>query len=365
MTRPVIWLAEVPFRGRPHRQPILAERLAPKFEVLFIEPAAPLRPPRPTTWRVGDVRVGQAVPLLNAKPRLFQHLLTAKPLRRLAGTFGGMQVARHARELGFQKNGIVICSNVFLARAIESLAPARVVVDICDDPRFYPGEPPWTEHLLFDCVRRADVVTTTSRALQAEFQQLGAQCVKYVPNGIAAAILQRASAMQEGGSGVVGFLGHLGPWVDFDLLEAVADALPFGTLRLVGSVDEKMRPRLSRLEARQNVQYVGPVPYDRVPDVLLEFDVGLIPFVRSRYTRAVNPIKLYEYAAFNIPIVSSSFSPDVLQFADVIDVREDVGSFAKTVCERLEGYGRQNTRSIAESHTWEAIAQRFEALLDP
>src|SRR5438132_14351078 len=100
-----------------------------------------------------------------------------------------------------------------------------------------------------------------------------------------------------------------------------------------------MAPALDRLRSRSNVHYLGPVSYDRVPDILNRFDVGLIPFVVSDYTRAVNPIKMYEYAIFNMPIVSSAFSPDVSQFAHSVDVCDDIQSFVCVVTERINGQG--------------------------
>jgi hypothetical protein len=37
------------------------------------------------------------------------------------------------------------------------------------------------------------------------------------------------------------------------------------------------------------------------------FDVGLIPFLRNNATRAVDPIKYYEYRSLGLPVISTVF----------------------------------------------------------
>ena len=106
------------------------------------------------------------------------------------------------------------------------------------------------------------------------------------------------------------------------------------------------------------------VPVEELPAVTLAgFSVGLIPFVKGPYTRAVNPNKLYEYAAVNLPIVTTAFSPDVIQFSPHVDVCESTVQFIQAVRERATGMSRRPTRWIAETHTWYAIAERFANLV--
>jgi hypothetical protein len=37
------------------------------------------------------------------------------------------------------------------------------------------------------------------------------------------------------------------------------------------------------------------------------FSVGLIPFLQTRLTKSVDPIKYYEYRAMGLPVISSTF----------------------------------------------------------
>jgi glycosyltransferase involved in cell wall biosynthesis len=362
----LVWLAEVPFDGPPHRQQHLARLLALHYKVVFVEPPPPGRAPRMDVILRHGVRVTQVAPIANARP--LRRLMSVPFGLRLARVVASLQVHRALAASGLwsRRNQLtVVCSNVFLIHAARSMRPRLLITDICDDPRFYPGEPPWTGEFLRRAVQAADIVTTSSRALEAEFVTLGARRLVYVPNGLHEGFL-RATAQHRQKTNrprVLGFVGHLGPWVDFDLLGRLAAQVPECILALVGSIAPACRGALEALLGYPNVRYTPAIPYADVPEVIAGFSVGLIPFRVSSYTRAVNPIKLYEYAALDLPVVSTAFSPDVAQFQPSIDVCATPEAFVQVSRERAAGHGRRPTRQIAEAHTWEQIACSFQALL--
>jgi glycosyltransferase involved in cell wall biosynthesis len=367
--RHLVWLSEVPFAGSPHRQVHLARSLAEWFEVLFVEPPAPRRAPRTGITQVDGIKVAQVAPLLNARPGPLRAMLRLPAARRLASEYGLYQVQRRLRAVGWGPHArplTLISSNVFLTHAFTGLKAEMRVLDICDDPRFYPGEPPWTAQLLRHAVRRADVAVTSSLALQADFTRMGAQRVTYLPNGIAPELLRalpRPVAVGEPRRPVLGFLGHLGSWVDFELLADLARALPGAELMLVGSIDPDRVAALAALQRLPNVTYTGRVSYEAIGRTIASFDVGLIPFCLSDYTRAVNPLKLYEYAAQDVPIVTTAFSPDVRQFGNCVRVADSYAAFVAAAQAALRPEDCEPVRWIAEQHTWPALAARYADIL--
>jgi glycosyltransferase involved in cell wall biosynthesis len=449
--RRLVWLSEVPWRGLPQRHHHLVRALRECWDVLYVEPPPSLRPPSAAIVAVDDVRVAQVAPILNARVPVLQRLLRPAAVRALVARAAEAQVRRAVAAAWPEQSGPsfssadessarkppafdaptaepaapreqptvscisagaaasptpeqpplgqwradrvrsdlhIICSNVFLTRAAAALRPARLVLDVCDDPRAFPGAPAWTAEVLRDSVRLADIVTSSSRALEREFSTLrGSAGVRYVPNGVRPDLLRPAASPQSrnvptgppsadvsagrqsdvpasrpsGGS--VGYLGYIGPWLDFTLLEAAADAIPDCPFELVGPVDPAMAHALDRLCRRANVCWRPPVEEIHVPTVLAGFRVGIIPFVRSALTYAVNPNKLYEYAALDLPIVTTQFSPDLAPFAGAIDICASADAFIHTLRHRAHGHGLRSTRWIAETHTWPAIAARFARLL--
>jgi glycosyltransferase involved in cell wall biosynthesis len=94
-------------------------------------------------------------------------------------------------------------------------------------------------------------------------------------------------------------------WFDFDLLEAVAKSQPSTSFVVVGPVDPGSKKRADSLASLANVTFLGPRPSDQMPAYVSALDVGLVPFVVDDMTRAVSPLKMYEYLAAGVPVVAS------------------------------------------------------------
>lgn len=101
---------------------------------------------------------------------------------------------------------------------------------------------------------------------------------------------------------ILGYVGTIGNWFDWDLLAAIADAIPSMEVRLIGPV---FTP--SPLKLPENVRFFPPCTHEVALAAMREFSIGLIPFKENRLTRSVDPIKYYEYRAWGLPVLSSVF----------------------------------------------------------
>ena len=359
-SRLLVWLAEVPWDGVPQRHHHLVHGLAKRWRVVFVEPPARRRlPRRGARWR-DSVRVVQALPLVNATVAPVRILMRSRPARRLSGKL----TAEVVRRLAGQRPEIVVCSNVYFAEAARALRPKLCVLDVCDDPRHFPDAPAWMEELLGRALRWADVVTTSGRFLQAELERLGGRPVRLVANGVGRPFLDTpATVAPPRDRTVVGCLGYWASWVDFDLLRLLASSLRELDFEFIGPIDRDCALEVRRLEASPNVRFTGFLPTVELPSRLDAFQVAIIPFKRSALTEAMNVNKLYEYAARNLPIVSTAFSSDLEPFAGSVDICQGADDFVRTVEERARGFGRRETRWIAEEHRWDAIADCFSAIV--
>jgi glycosyltransferase involved in cell wall biosynthesis len=165
---------------------------------------------------------------------------------------------------------------------------------------------------------------------------------------------------------VIGFAGNfLESKVDFDLLEDLGKAFPDGTLLLAGPADDAARKRLeSLLERVPNGRWLGLQPYDRLPQVLAAFDVGLIPYLDNEYTRSCFPLKLYEYLAAGKPVVAAGV-PSVRALEPHVVLTPTRTAFVeavrKAVTEPDEGAAERI--AAAASNTWETRADRLLGLI--
>jgi glycosyltransferase involved in cell wall biosynthesis len=101
---------------------------------------------------------------------------------------------------------------------------------------------------------------------------------------------------------VLGYVGTIARWLDADALRWLAEAFPHGTVLLVGPVEQ----RPTRLPA--NVVLLGERPHEQLPGILRGLDLGLVPFLSSPLIDAVNPVKVYEYWAAGLPVLSTPFA---------------------------------------------------------
>jgi hypothetical protein len=157
---------------------------------------------------------------------------------------------------------------------------------------------------------------------------------------------------------VVGFYGALDDYlIDRPLLVKVARALPHATLLLIG-------PRAmdtAELEAEPNVRYLGPVPYERLPQFARLFDVGLMPWLNNGWVASCNPIKLKEYLALGFAVVSVDF-PELAPYRHLVHAARTHDEFLDAVRRALatgpRDHGVENRRQAVRHDSWAALAQR-------
>ncbi len=104
---------------------------------------------------------------------------------------------------------------------------------------------------------------------------------------------------------LVGYNGGMAPWVDFDLLEGVAKALPGWDFVLVGHVDPQAASDVARVGRLPNVTVLGERPGSSMPAYAQAYDIGTVWFAVTHLTKAVTPVKLYEYLAAGTPVVGT------------------------------------------------------------
>jgi hypothetical protein len=89
----------------------------------------------------------------------------------------------------------------------------------------------------------------------------------------------------------------------------------------------------------------------------------LIPFLRNGLTLAANPIKLYEYFSYGLPVVSSRL-PEVEMFGDLVYVADSPEDFADkldTAAAERDESARSCRVAIAGKETWADRVLKLQA----
>lgn len=164
----------------------------------------------------------------------------------------------------------------------------------------------------------------------------------------------------------VAFVGTLADRIDADALLAVADR---GIdVLLVGAPRRTSPwPELAALLRHPSIHHVGGRRYEELPDYLGAAQVGLLPYRVDEYNRGSFPLKLLEYLAAGLPVVSTDLP--AVRWLDAPDVRvaQDPSAFADAVVLQLAQEARHDRRDVrrrfAAGHDWSQRAAALAALL--
>lgn len=257
-----------------------------------------------------------------------------------------------------------------LPAILDRFPPARLVLDVVDDHRAWPGVSEAERKRLGghyrELMARADLVLANCEPVQQAMAALGHE-PRLVPNGCDTDLPVANNAPDEGlrehlawSGRTIGFVGNLEAKIDIPLLSRVAESFPDCRLVLIGSTHAN--PDVLALRRHANVLMPGVVPYDRLGAWLSSFDVGLIPHLRMDLTRYMNPLKAYVYLAAGVPIVATDV-PNVDRVDGLVRVADDHESFVREVAALLE-QGRPPRSLFDAAVTRRAWAARLAPHVD-
>ncbi|WP_092198945.1 MULTISPECIES: glycosyl transferase [unclassified Pseudomonas] len=360
----MIYLSPVPwasFSQRPHHfvNWYHQQTGAPVF---WIDPY-PTRLPTLTDFRrkppVVDRQSVSVPPWLRVcKPRS----LPIEPLRGSAVLLKRLWRNLFKEAVAFSAQGpCMICVGKPSELALQLLAlipQSPAIYDAMDDfPAFYRGLSRGSmERRQARLIRRVDTVLASSSPLRDKLLGMTDQ-VELALNacdmhGLASVENLDLGAKQQ----VLGYVGTLGRWFDWDLVIALAKANPGNRIRLIGPV---FTPAPCVLPA--NIELLPECSHASAIAAMARFSVGLIPFKLNRLTASVDPIKYYEYRALGLPVISTRFGEMALrgQEPGVWIVDED-SDLRKTAVEALASPSDRSTvHQFRQAHLW---AQRFSAI---
>jgi glycosyltransferase involved in cell wall biosynthesis len=356
----------------------LMSRLAIANRVLFVESLGLRRPQlaaRDARRLARRLRRGLAPPRAVDGVHVLSPLVLPvhdRPrLRRLNARLLCAQVARAVRALGLERP--LLWSYVPHAEAlIEALDPVAVVYHCVDDIAAQKG----VAAAAFRAAEarfasRADLVLASAPALAARMRALSDHVLE-APNVADTGLFAEALAPGPVDGALAAlprprivFTGAVvATKLDVPLLAALAAERPQWSLALVGPVGAgDPRTDVSALVAAPNVHLLGPRGYRELPAVLRGADAAMIPYAINELTRSVFPMKVYEYLAAGLPVVSTPL-PALDGLAEVA-FAADAGDF----CRQLEAgladvpERRRERSARARGHSWERRIAQIERAL--
>lgn len=214
-----------------------------------------------------------------------------------------------------------------------------------------------------------DRVVVTSRPLHQLLAARGASPV-YVPHGCDPAFLAERRAtgppvLERHRRPLAGYLGTLNYRLDAQLLRAALQAIGEGTLVIIGEEVRATGPGLAdesrELLAHPRVVVTGHREGVELVELLAALDVGLVPYTRTEFNRMSYPLKILQYLAAGLPVVSTT-NGATDELADHVLVADDPKTFAAEVKRAVTTDSPGDAaarRSVVAARPWTAVAQEI------
>jgi glycosyltransferase involved in cell wall biosynthesis len=206
--------------------------------------------------------------------------------------------------------------------------------DLLHDPNQTAGRPEHLEPVLRECAKKADLIVAASRSMLEWFRQNGASQTARLRNGVDPARFPSRRKTQNSGRPRIGCVGWLSNWFDFGLLGDLVTARPDWSFIVAGPTHRTSLPQ--ELTTCKNIDFAGAISPADLPNLLASFDVALALY-RSDLHLDMDSMKLFEYLAAGVPVVSSPFHDYLAQdFEGLLKLATDAQSFEQKIQEILE-----------------------------
>lgn len=163
---------------------------------------------------------------------------------------------------------------------------------------------------------------------------------------------------------IVGFVGTIDDRMNYDVVTYLIENLPNAEFIFVGRTLNEERAKL--LKSYPNVTCVGPKNPEELPLHLKTFSVAIIPYVNDELTSGIYPMKINEYLAAGLPVISTTFG-DMTDFEAIIKLADTREAFLENVITEISSNSPQKQQArikVAEGNTWVKRAGELSVIIE-
>lgn len=263
------------------------------------------------------------------------------------------------RRLSTRKYNVIVLTNPMQYKFIPErhLDGSTLIYECMDNiPFFYTGS--LRERFLYEeskLIKVVDGIIVSSDYLNRKIkQQLGdvAKPICTIYNAIdPVAFINRTRQIIKLRKPNMVYIGTIGSWIDWDVVEKFSVEHPNYTIYMVGPVEY-------RRKLPSNVVFTGSIPHEQVPDYITSGDKMLIPFIRNELIEAVDPVKLYEYVSLGKPVICA-YWPELDRFGDYVNFYHNFDDFKKYALQAVNNNCCRVNMEFINMHNWSVRTKEY------
>lgn len=215
------------------------------------------------------------------------------------------------KKRGFGDIDLLFIDSLFQPFWLDSITYKSSVLRLSDNYSGFQGYNNSIQSIERKLISRVDHVVVPAKNLKKHVYSMNPKHVIHIPNGIDNNHFSRKKTKLPNQflhipEPRIIYVGAIQEWFDFKLVKKMATILNDVSIVLIGPV--KHIPK--DFHNIENIYIQGIQPHNIIPTLLQYAQVGIIPFDVQNHPLLVNnihPLKLYEYLACGIPVVSTDW----------------------------------------------------------
>ncbi|MET3847070.1 MULTISPECIES: glycosyltransferase [unclassified Paenibacillus] len=148
------------------------------------------------------------------------------------------------------------------------------------------------------------------------------------------------------------YIGAMDKRLDVDSLIRLASAKPDLSIILIGRDHLNFAERVSNIK---NIYFLGQRSYQHIPYYLNACEIGLLPLSSHESNHGRSPMKLYEYGAAGLAVVSKKSAEIERRKEEFIFLYDNDTEFIRKISEALvyQKKHRKIIKTMVSKHSWE------------
>jgi glycosyltransferase involved in cell wall biosynthesis len=262
---------------------------------------------------------------------------------------------------------IMYIDNIFYHYLLDRVNYQKCIFRVMDEHPQFKGWNYNSKALAKRIAKKCDTLIYSAKGLLPYVKELKNTNSYFIPNGVDNSLFNKSNEMREiehylirqVPKPIILYSGMIDTRIDFKLIRLAAKRDTSISYVFIGPVSGVARPK----NLPNNVFFLGPVSHNVLPGIMKSASAGIIPFDiknNMRRIRGIRPLKLFEYMAAGIPVITSRW-PEIEALKSPAYIYDNVDEFCVYIDKVIrKKYDRASLKKFSEKYDWK---KSFEGMI--